>query len=128
MIVLPMTADGARQVDIDIGEDRGVFTFRSYWNYTTSSWNMDITDSFQVPVILGLALVIGVDILDPYPTVKERLGSIHVADLTGSANRTINDLGTNAQVVSFTTGEFETLFPTVDTLPSLIIDIGDIIP
>lgn len=128
MLILPMTVDGARQVDIDLGEDRGVFTFRTYWNYTTETWNMDIYDSFDLPVILGLALVINIDILNPYPDVSARLGSIHVADLTGTANRTTVDLGVNSQVVSFTEGEYETLFPTTDTLPNLIIDIGDIIP
>lgn len=126
-LLIPVTNDGSSRVTVDLLDDRGAFEFRTYWNYTTSAWYLDITDGAGNVLIRGLALVINVDLLEPYPDVAERLGELRVAGLDGNVNRTVDDLGVNSNLISFTEGEFEQTFPTSDTIPVLIVDAEDVL-
>ena len=125
--LIPLTSDGARRVSVDLGNDRGVFTFRTYWNYTTNAWNLDITDSAGADVILGLALVVDIDLLAPFPEVSTRIGELQVASINTVFNRGTEELGANSFLLQFEPGELEAAAPISDILPTLIIDAEDVI-
>lgn len=39
------------------------YTFRTYWNYYTENWMLDIGDASNNPLAQGVALITGVDVL-----------------------------------------------------------------
>lgn len=130
MIVIPLDSSGARSIDIDLENDLGVFTFRSYWNSIMQTWNLDITDDQGGDVILGLPLVVGIDILKAHPAVSDRIGQLRVVSFTADNNRTEESLGDTAELVHFAPEEFAATYEEVITetefLPVIIPEIEDV--
>lgn len=126
MIVIPLNNDGARRIDIDLENDIGVITFRSYWNGITETWNVDLVDAEGNDIILGLAMVVGIDLLKAHPLVGDRIGQLRVVSTTDENNRNTETLGNTAELVHFAPGEFEAAFPLPDFLPVQVVDIEDV--
>lgn len=126
MIIIPLNSAGARRITVDLGDDIGVFEFRSYWNPTMSTWNLDIVDDAGNDVILGLPLVIGINILRAHIEVGARIGELRVVSLDSDNNRTDDDLGNTAYLVHYAPGEFQATFTFPDFLPVQVVDIEDV--
>ena len=126
MLIIPVNNDGARTIDVDLENEIGVITFRTYWNGITQTWNLDLLDDAGNDIILGLALVIGIDILKAYPLAGDRIGQLRVISTTDDNNRTTETLGNTAQLVHFAPGEFEATFPLPDFLTVQVVDIDDV--
>ncbi len=120
--IIPMTSDGSRRATVNMGSV-GVFVFRTYWNYTSSTWSMDILDANDNPLALGLTLVADINIIRAHPQLVDIFHDIRVANLDGNANRKLDSLGSGAQVAQFDNGDLN--IPPTD-LPPLIVSIGDV--
>lgn len=57
MILIPLTSDGDRVVEVDVGSH--ILQFRTYW--TGQKWLMDVSDTSGQPLMFGLALAPGVN-------------------------------------------------------------------
>jgi len=126
MIIIPLNSAGARAINIDLESDIGVFTFRSYWNSTMQTWNLDIVDGGGNDVILGLPMVVGIDLLKAHPAIGDRIGQLRVISATEENNRGEETMGTSADLIHFAPGEFEGLFTAPDFLPVQVVDVEDV--
>jgi hypothetical protein len=72
-----------------------LYTLTTRWNEMNQAWNLDIGDADGNPLITGIAVVTGVDLLTPYEY-----------------------LGIGGQIVAQTTGNTDAV-PTFDNLGSL---------
>ena len=127
MLILPMTNDGARKADIDIIS--GIFSFRTYWNYSTSMWYVDMLDANGNDYLLGMALVPEINILKAHSVQVEQIGEIRVSDVPLTGNATVDSLGSEGvDVTSWLPGEFEDTFPQDDfKIPDLPVSLEGII-
>ena len=126
MIIIPLNNDGARSIDVDLGNDLGVFTFRSYWNSTMETWNLDVTDDQDTDIILGLPMVVGINILKAHPDAEQRLGDLRVTSLNEQNNRTEQTMGETAFLIHYAPGEYDALFDVPDFLPVQVVDFEDV--
>jgi hypothetical protein len=126
MIIIPLDSSGARRISVDLLNDLGVYEFRSYWNDTMKTWNLDIYDDAGNDVIIGLPLVIGINILKAHPDISSRLGQLRVFSDNADNNRTNDDLGDTAQLVHYPPGEFESLYSFPSFLPVQVVKIEDV--
>ena len=126
MRVIPVNSNGSRRILVDLGDGIGVIQFRTYWNPTMQTWNLDLRDDAGNDLILGLPLVVGINILDAHTEIKSRIGQLRVVSLNPAINnRSEEALGTTAFLVHFPPGEFEGSFPAPDFLPFQVVDIDD---
>ena len=127
MLILPMTNDGKRRVDIDIISN--TFTFVTYWNYSTCMWYVDMIDSEGNDYLLGMALVPSINILKAHTVQVEETGDIRVADITGTNNATVDSLGSEGvDVTSWLPGEYEEAFPDDEfKIPALAVNLDDVL-
>ena len=73
------------------------------WNYEANSWTLDIADSQGNPIVNGIALVAGADLLGPYAYLNFG-GSLFVLSDSGNyAIPTFSDLGTGSKLIFKTT-------------------------
>ena len=86
------------------------FFIRTYFNEFASMWFLDLLDSNNDPVALGLALVPDINILRYSPSLTNTIGELRIST-TETGNDTTTSLGTDALLYYFLPGEFETLFP-----------------
>lgn len=128
MEFIPVTNDGSRIVTVDVGSDRGEYNFHTFWNDFNSAWNLSISTNDDVPLVSGIMLTTGIDLLAFDPSLHDTFGQLRVASFTDSNNRNKEDLGLNAALVLFEIGEYEELFPSDAALPVLIVEIGEVIP
>jgi hypothetical protein len=59
------------------------FTLDTYTNRADGSWYMDLSDSVGVPIVIGIALVTGLDLLYPYRYLPVPAGVLFINDLAG---------------------------------------------
>lgn len=60
ILKLPVTSDGSRNFITDIGGKN--YRFRTYYN-RLDGWYIDIYDDLENPIIVGIALNVGIDLL-----------------------------------------------------------------
>ena len=127
MLILPMTNDGARRADIDI--ITATYSFRTFWNYSTEMWYVDMVDSEGIDYLLGMALVPAINILKAHTVQVEETGDIRVSDSLATGNATVDSLGSDGiDVTSWLPGEFEETNPEAAfRLPDLFVDLDDIL-
>jgi len=88
MDIIPVTNEPSSRFNISL-ED-GDFDVRLNFNGTTATWSMDLSNN-GVPIISGLTLVTGTDIVRGY---NLNIGSWVMIDLTNSGiDPDINNLG-----------------------------------
>lgn len=63
--------------------DRVRFQLDTYTNNADGGWYMDLRDSTGEPIVLGIALVTGLDLLFPYRYLDVPAGVLFINDLDG---------------------------------------------
>lgn len=101
--LIPFTNDGARTIDIALGEN--VFRLRTYYLPYTTTWVMDIMDQLDNPIVLGIALNTGVDNLVKGKAKIFQNQTIRCVSLDGTQNNTPDSLGTTCVVLYYPEGE-----------------------
>jgi hypothetical protein len=92
---LPLTTDTPQTFTTQLGAT--TYQFNLYWNDRSNVWLMDLVNpTTQTPIVTGLALVLGADLLAPYSL---GIGSLIVIDETGThTEATVTSLGTTTNV------------------------------
>ncbi len=102
MTIIPLTADPGQSFRLDL--EGNEYNIRVYYNARKVGWFIDISSADNVAVILGVALVLGTNLLGQYPSLE--LGGLFMFD-TEDANTDAgeSDLGSRVFLVSFTEEE-----------------------
>lgn len=124
MQIIPLTDDGAQRVRVTLEGGLGTYEFRSYWSYTASRWFLDIMDVDGNPLIEGVALVPGPNIINGQRDIETLFTDLRVLLLSGQ-NQTTDSLGTFAFLTQFNAGEYDTAFPPANTLPGVTITLAE---
>jgi hypothetical protein len=124
MQIIPLTSDGAQRVRVTLTGGIGTYVFRSYWNYTASRWFMDILDIEGTPLIEGIALVPGPNIIRGQRDIESIFTDFRILLMSGQ-NDTTDSLGSTAFLAQFDEGEYDTLFPPESILPGINTSLSE---
>ena len=97
-------------VSYNVNLNGATFFIRTYFNEFAKMWFLDLRDSNNDPVALGLALVPDINILGYSQELTDTIGELRISTVS-TGNDTTTSLGTDALLYYFTPGEFEKLFP-----------------
>lgn len=103
ILLLPMTPDNPQSFVTQLGNTNYRFELR--WNSRSNVWTMDISNPVtQAPIISGIALVLGADLLAAYAL---GMGGVVVWDETGTGTEaSLSSLGTSTNVYWISPDEF----------------------
>lgn len=98
MVVIPVQTLPAWTENITLGDWVGRISFQ--WNTRSEAWTVDFSDSLGNPLLLGVKLVTGWELLHQFPREELPQGAILVVSLDGSdADPGRNDLGARISLV-----------------------------
>lgn len=101
--IIPFTNEGNRQITISLGEN--MFILETYYLPTIQRWIMDIYDTDENPIILGISLNVGVGNLVKGKAPIFEGQTIRCVSPTGQENNTPTSLGTTCFVYYYAVGE-----------------------
>jgi hypothetical protein len=100
---IDLSNDGGATTTVPLGDT--VITIRQKYNYTIKCWTIDILDAEGTLLLAGLMLVPDIDILKPYPAIKELIGSLVLIEKTADDYQSAELFGTNTKLLWFAPGE-----------------------
>lgn len=100
--ILPLSSAGARRVQVLLGEN--LVTVRTYYQELVPVWRMDLFDINSNPLVRGLALVPGVNLLAPHTELTRIYGEFWYITTRGEGNGA-EELGDTGNVWWFAPGE-----------------------
>jgi len=101
--LIPFDNTGCRTIDVPLGEN--VYRLRTYYLPTIKRWLLDITNTSDEPIVVGISLNVGVDNLVAGKAAEFDGQTIRCVSLDGSENDTPDSLGNTCQVVYYPKGE-----------------------
>lgn len=106
-----ITLDASNTGLYNIVLNGATFFIRTYWNQYVNRWCMDFSDIQQTPISMGMTIVSRKNLFDSKPELSLTIGEIWPIDLRGGDCQERDQLGITVQLIYFTPGEFEQLFP-----------------
>lgn len=100
---IELTTDGEGRHTIDMTTVLVVLVTR--YNFYTNVWTLDILDILETPILTGIPLVPGVDLLAPYAQVKKTLGGLVLVEKNEGDYKDQDLLGNNTKLLWFPVGE-----------------------
>ena len=100
--VVDLTNDGQGRTTLNLGQT--VVTLITRWNASAKIWTLDILDSNEDPVVVGIAMVPGVNLLKPYPSASQLIGSLVVAEKNSGGYQNSDLLGNGVILLWFPLG------------------------
>lgn len=102
ILELPITNDPAQEFITQLGDRK--FSFEIKYNDVSRVWTMDIADPISnLPILLGLPLILGANLLEPYNLNIGGLGAFDTTSL--AADATAEDMGTRVKIYWWTDDE-----------------------
>lgn len=101
--LIPFNNAGCRTIDVSLGEN--VYRMRTYYLPYTKKWLLDIMDTQENPIIMGISLNVGVGNLVQGKSIQFDGQAIRCISLDGTENNTPNSLGTSCVVLYYEKGE-----------------------
>lgn len=95
IVELPLSSDPAQSFTCQLDDVK--YFIEARYNSRNGVWSLDLSDdATRVPILTGLALVLGVDLLEPY---NLGIGRLIAIDTEGRGrDATADDLGTRVTV------------------------------
>lgn len=103
--LIPFDNTGCRTIDVPLGEN--VYRMRTYFLPYISRWLLDIMDTQDNPIIMGICLNTGVENLVKGKSQLFDEQGIRCISLDGTENNTPESLGTSCVVVYYEKGEYQ---------------------
>ena len=100
--VLPLNPDGEGHARFNLGNVSVELV--TQFNYTIGAWSMDVLDANGTPLVCGLMLLPGFDLLKPYPDLKASIGGLMVAEQNEGDHQYPDLLGSTVQLLWFPVG------------------------
>ena len=101
--LIPFTNDGDRSITITLGEN--MYVLETYYLPTIKRWLMDIYDTDENPILLGISLNVGVGNLVKGKAEIFKNQTLRCVSPTGEENDTPTSLGTTCFVYYYPEGE-----------------------
>ena len=101
--LIPFDNTGSRKITVALGEN--TFRLRTYYLPYIKRWIMDIYDTDENPILVGISLNVGVENLVKGKSEIFENQTIRCISLDGSENDTPDSLGNNCVVVYYGVGE-----------------------
>jgi len=112
MIIIPVFQNNSARYVIDIELANTLFKLKFNWNARESSWYMDIQDSEENDILIGLKLTINYRLLKQYRALENLPdGDFYLWDLKQNVNEGVLDFdnfGHRYPLLFFTNEEIET--------------------
>lgn len=102
--IIPFNNTGCRTITVELGEN--VFRMRTYYLPHIRRWILDIMDSEENPIIMGICLNVGVGNLVKGKSTLFEGQAIRCIPIDGGENNTPDSLGKTVFVVYYAKGEF----------------------
>lgn len=107
-ISLPTPADGYPDMSIRCAIEGVTYVFRWVWNEREATWYVSIADAENDPIVSGVRVVLGENLIAGVADSRLPDGQILVADPSGNTDEPDRDtLGKNVLIVYVTTAEVE---------------------
>jgi uncharacterized protein DUF6983 len=108
LVQLPLTTDCPQSFKTQLGNT--TYQFNLIWNDRSSVWMMDIINPItQAPIVSGIALVLGADLLEPYAL---EIGALVLVDETGTGSEaTLTSLGASVSLYWVSPDELPVGYP-----------------
>ena len=106
--ILPTFSKTASSYNISL--TIGQVQLRTYFNTTSSTWYIDISQDDEV-IASGLALLQGLNIIGFSDELVRTIGQLWIIGTNDEENDTQDSLGDTHSLVYYIPGEFETLYP-----------------
>ena len=100
---IPFDNTGCRTIDVPLGEN--VYRMRTYYLPYIKRWLLDIMDTQDNPIIMGICLNVGVGNLVEGKSQLFEYQTIRCVSLDGTENNTPESLGTSCVVLYYEKGE-----------------------
>jgi len=104
---IALQPDGEGKTLVSLG-DTSVYLVTKY-NYSAFCWMIDILDADEIVLLSGQMLVPNVDILAPYPDIKDLIGSLILVELNLDDYKSSDLLGINTALLWYAPGVIVTL-------------------
>lgn len=101
--LIPFTNDGDRTITVTLGDNQ--YVFETYYLPNIRRWLMDIYDTDDNPILVGICLNVGVGNLVKGKTQLFEGQALRCVSPTGEENNTPTSLGTTCFVYYYGTGE-----------------------
>lgn len=99
--IVPLSSEPSILFNITL--DGIELNMQTKYNTRYSTWSLDIYDEQQNPLVFGVPLLLGSNVLSPY---NLNIGSMVCVDVTGQGeDATSDNLGTDVILVHFNEGE-----------------------
>lgn len=90
--------------------DNVLLKLAAHWNTRGGFWSIDIYDSSDAPIVLGLKMALGTGLLNRYASAKLPRGELVLVDTTGALDTVgYEDLGSIVHLVYMDEGELSAL-------------------
>jgi len=103
---LPLIPESNHLVTFTLGNQDVpyVVNINPSYNYTTSLWSIDILDSDQNPLVCGIALIPGFNLMTRFPDLQAVIGSLVVIELNAGDYMSPDLLGSNVLLLWYPVG------------------------
>lgn len=101
--IIPFDNTGSKTIEIALGEN--YYKLHTYYLPYIHRWILDIFDSAENPIILGICLNVGVDNLVKGKSSLFEGQTIRCVSVDGKENDTTDSLGTSCLVYYYQKGE-----------------------
>lgn len=107
ILAWPDTADNRLpSFKMTVTLDDTAFVLWAKWNVVYGFWTLDLLDSTLDPIVTGLKLALGIDLLHRYRDARLPGGALMVVDLSGKITRIDReDMGRDVFLCYFTADE-----------------------
>lgn len=103
MNYIPLSNKGGSKITIPLVDS--LITFRTCYNYSAECWVLDLLDTAGEVLLAGLMLVPNVDIMHPYPSLQEEIGSLVLVEKNEDDYKDAELLGSTTKLLWFAPGE-----------------------
>lgn len=114
MQVIPLNSEGSRRVAVALGDNLGIYIFRTRYNPEAAGWYLDLFSAEGAPLAYGLKLVAPHNLVRHLPQLSAGIGDLRVLDVDGTGNTDPDRLGVGVGLVHYAPGEFAARYPDFD--------------
>lgn len=101
--VIPLPNQGNTSTTVLLGSM--IIEIELQFNYIISCWSMNIYNSLTELMLAGIMLVPNVDLLGPYPGVRQEIGSLAIVEKEDGDYTNGDNLGSLVQLLWYPLGE-----------------------
>lgn len=97
--IVSLTSDGQNTTILNLST--GLFSLTTKYNYSAQCWMMDLRNADGTDIITGVMLVPNIDLLLPYPAIRESVGTFLIIEQNSGDYMNPDGLGSSIMMLWF---------------------------